>query len=161
MRYGLGSGEWGVLADRLAAAGTKLEEEETKLPFATFGESLREDMTPPELRAAYLRLYSRACAAAGVGEMPGEELASLNHAPKSLISYNLAITRTAMVIAPRVAEGSAVVGNDGQEVGKLALNGTVLAGTALVKSQPEWDALRADPDQLGEILGKIGVRASL
>lgn len=154
MRYGLGSGEWGVLADRLAAAGTKL-------PFATFGESLREDMTPPELYAAYLRLYSRACAAAGVGEMPGEGFASLNHAPKSLISYNLAITRTAMVIAPRVAEGSAVVGNDGQEVGKLALNGTVLAGTALVKSQPEWDALRADPDQLCEILGKIGVRASL
>ncbi|KAG7291099.1 hypothetical protein NEMBOFW57_001109 [Staphylotrichum longicolle] len=41
--------------------------------------------------------------------------------------------------------------------GTLALNGTVLAGTALVKTQEEWDALRAEPEQLLELLGRIGV----
>jgi ATP adenylyltransferase len=59
-----------------------------------------------------------------------------------------------------VVEGTAVVAGDGGEkkdVGKLALNGTVLAGTALVKTQEEWDALRAEPEQLLEILGRIGV----
>jgi ATP adenylyltransferase len=41
--------------------------------------------------------------------------------------------------------------------GRLALNGTVLAGTALAKNQAEWDALRDDPGQLLAVLGKIGV----
>jgi ATP adenylyltransferase len=70
------------------------------------------------------------------------------------------MTRGVMAIAPRVVEGTAVMaGEDGQRknVGKLALNGTLLAGTALVKTQEEWDALRAEPEQLLEILGRVGV----
>ncbi|KAK3953405.1 ATP adenylyltransferase-domain-containing protein [Pseudoneurospora amorphoporcata] len=86
------------------------------------------------------------------------------------ISYNLAMTRDVMVIIPRLAEGAAIVerklGGNGEEageeeeevvVGKLALNGTVLAGTALVKSQREWDALRRNPERVGELLGVIGM----
>lgn len=152
--------EWNVLAERLVASyGT---EEQEKLPFATFSESIREDMEPAELRSVYLRLYRKACAASGAGDGPSdEELLSRPDGVEAVISYNMAITRNAMVICPRTAEGAAVVDKDGQEVGKVALNGTVLAGTALVKSEPEWDALRADPAQLWNVLGKIGIKPSL
>lgn len=160
MRDGLEGGEWNVLADKLIEPGPGPGE--NKLPFATFGESIREHMEPQELRATYLRLYRRACAAIGAGDGPSEEeLASKPDGVETAISYNMAITRNAMVISPRVAEASVVVDKEGHEVGKLSLNGTVLAGTALVKSQSEWDALRTDPNQLCDILVKIGVRASL
>jgi ATP adenylyltransferase len=37
------------------------------------------------------------------------------------------------------------------------LNGTLLAGTLLVKSEAEWDTLRNDESMLIEILSSIGV----
>lgn len=161
MKDGLAQGnDWNILADRLVNSGAELGN--GKLPFVTFAESIREDMEPEELRAIYLRLYRKSCAAAQVedGHSEEEPVCRLDGV-ETVISYNLAMTRNAMVLCPRKAEGSLVVDKNGQEVGKVALNGTVLAGTALVKSQPEWDALRADPDQLCNILGKTGVRALL
>lgn len=147
---------WNVLADRLAG-----ENEESNgragLPFATFAERIAGDVDPEALRSAYIRLYRQACAAAGLDEKELGDLAA-DETP-ARISYNLGMTRTSLVVCPRVAEGDVVRSRDGKEVGKLALNGTVLAGTALVKSEAEWDALRADPDQLRDILGKIGCSA--
>lgn len=168
MRDGLDAEGWGVLADRLVGD----EDDEgaaTELPFAAFAERLRPDMSASELRAAYLRLYQRACAAAagaGGGQdeetEPGEERGGgAGAGTEARISYNLAMTRGAMVLCPRTAEGDVVRDGEGREVGRLALNGTVLAGTALVKSQEEWDALRADEGQLWRILGGIGVPPSL
>lgn len=140
---------WGVLADGL------LLRDGAELPFVTFAERTRGDMDGDELRGVYLRLYARACAAAGVRAEGQEE-------GEAGISYNLAMTGEAMVVCPRTAEGAAVFAADGvggrKEVGFLGVNGTVLAGTALVKSQGEWDALRKDPGQLWEVLGGIGVR---
>ncbi|KUI65417.1 Diadenosine 5',5'''-P1,P4-tetraphosphate phosphorylase 2 [Cytospora mali] len=167
---GGGGGAWGVLAEKLAAAeeedtGDKVSKESVSLPFRTFSERLTEGMTPLALRSVYLRLYRKACAAVGsaVAEADGRDVSSLEDEKAEVeakISYNLAMTRDAMVICPRVAEGDVVRDGEGKEVGRLALNGTVLAGTALVKSQEEWDALRGDSGrQLWRILGGIGVRA--
>lgn len=159
MKDGLSDQEqWNVLAKGLVDANGSGD---GKLPFKVFAESIHEDMGPGELRAVYLRLYNKACAAVGAGNGPSEDDLSRPDGVKAAISYNMAMTRTAMVVCPRTSEGSAVVDKQGKEVGKIALNGTVLAGTALVKSQSEWDALRADPAQLWDILGKIGVKASL
>lgn len=144
---------WGVLADRIAGANEE-SNVRAELPFATFAERIAGDVEPEALRSAYLRLYRRACAAAGLDETELGDLAADDTPAK--ISYNLGMTRTSLVVCPRVAEGDIVRSGDGKEVGRLALNGTVLAGTALVKSEAEWDALRADPDQLWDILGKIG-----
>lgn len=183
MRGGLGGGGgagWGVLADRLVAADEGGEGPAgALLPFVTFSERLAGDMDGRALRSVYLRLYRKACRAVGGdaahqkgqgagasaeeggqwnslgGEEEGEE-----EEEEARISYNLAMTGDAMVIMPRVAEGDVIRDKEGREVGRLALNGTVLAGTALVKSQAEWNALREDGgQQLWEILGKIGVRA--
>lgn len=160
MREGLlpeagGDAGWTVLADQLAGEGEgEGGDGRAGLPLATFAERIAGDADPEALRSAYLRLYRRACAAAGLGEGELGDLAA--EGVPARISYNLGMTRTSLVVCPRVAEGDVVRSRDGREVGRLALNGTVLAGTALVKSEAEWDALRADPGQLRDILGKIG-----
>lgn len=156
--------EWQVLADRLAGDDAD-NNKGVELPFATFGERLGPDETGETLHAIYLRLYRQACAAvdaaaAGINKGKVSESAetTIEMGGEAHISYNLAMTRQAMVIAPRTAEGATVkAAGGGDSVGKLALNGTVLAGTALVKNEAEWDALRNDPAQLLAILGRIGV----
>ncbi|KAA8628260.1 hypothetical protein SMACR_12879 [Sordaria macrospora] len=177
-------GRWEVLAQRLID-DTK-ETITQKLPFKTFAERLTPGMSGEELHALYLRLYRRARDAVRQHHQqsshpspasPGSQQSSqqpedqsngadeIQTGGEATISYNLAMTRGVMVIVPRLAEGSAIVerkldgnGEQGEEVvGKLALNGTVLAGTALVKSQREWDALRKNPSRVGELLGVIGV----
>ncbi|KAK3399182.1 ATP adenylyltransferase-domain-containing protein [Sordaria brevicollis] len=160
-------GKWEVLAQHL------IDDKETgrKLPFRVFAERLEPGMSGEELHAVYLRLYRQARDAARqfqssqspapqqIQSQPDQqpngpdEIETLGEAS---ISYNLAMTKDVMVIIPRLAEGSAIT--EGEEVvGKLALNGTVLAGTALVKSQKEWDALRKAPKRVGELLGNIGL----
>ncbi|KAK3358015.1 inositol phospholipid synthesis and fat-storage-inducing TM-domain-containing protein [Lasiosphaeria hispida] len=146
MEEGLDAGHgWGVLAERMvdpAVCG--------KLPFAAFAGEIAPGMDGDRLRGVYLDLYRQACTAVGV-EGGGEE-------GEGRISYNMAMTREVMVVVPRVAEGAMVTAlGRGDVIGKLALNGTLLAGTALVKSQAEWDALREDPGQVVEVLKRIGV----
>jgi len=135
--------EWEVLANRLVD-----EQVQEKLPFRVFVEEIHEAMDGKQLREVYLQLYRKACESAGLsgGADRGQ----------ARVSYNLAMTSTVMVVMPRVAEGGIVTDGD-EEVGRLALNGTVLAGTALVKTQREWDVLRGDPGQVGRVLGRIGV----
>jgi ATP adenylyltransferase len=151
MRQGLIGGDaagWGVLTDRLVGEGK--EDGSLEVPFWTAGRRINAGMGGRELRECYLELYRRACRRAGVeaeGQTEGE----------ARISYNLAMTREAMVICPRTSEGGPVRGEGGEEVGWLALNGTVLAGTALVKSEREWDALRGEPAQVAEVLQRIGL----
>ncbi len=146
MRDGLdGAGSWDVLANALLDDGVR-----EKLPFAVAASRIVAAASPDELRATYLQLYREACAAAGVDlaeELEGE----------AAISYNLAMTHETMVLCTRVAEGTGVRTAGGESAGTLALNGTVLAGTALVRYQEEWDALRGDPEQLAEVLRKIGI----
>lgn len=97
------------------------------------------------------------------------------------ISYNLAMTRTRLVLCPRRAEGAPIPltspgasvdadkdadtacrdGSDGQHdspsTGDVKLNGTLLAGTLLVKSVAEWETLRARPALLTPVLQAVGV----
>lgn len=160
MRDGLPEPEesgWEVLADVLGRRDC-----DVPVPFRCFVERLtdRDHSDDALLHAAYLRLYRRACEA--VLGMNVEEKGEGEEGEEARISYNLAMTGDVMVLCPRRSEGGPVVVVDaagGKEeevvVGRLALNGTVLAGTALVKSQVEWDALRADPGQLARVLAKI------
>ncbi|CAK7218017.1 bifunctional AP-4-A phosphorylase/ADP sulfurylase [Sporothrix curviconia] len=172
MREGLGEkgtdtntdreSEWDVLVDRIIVDGKGGGE----LPFYVAAARLPEESSPSpaSLHTTYLALYRQACAAAqgtaavlavaaatdaAVDDTAAEERGEV----PARISYNLALTRRTMAIIPRTAEGSAVT-SDGSS---LSLNGTVLAGTALVKNEAEWDALRRDPARLGDVLAHIGV----
>ncbi|CAK7268717.1 bifunctional AP-4-A phosphorylase/ADP sulfurylase [Sporothrix epigloea] len=111
------------------------------------------------LHATYLALYRQACAAAihtSAINADGETVDAAAEESGTIparMSYNLALTRKSMAILPRTAEGSMVSPGGGT----LSLNGTVLAGTALVKSDAEWDALRNDASGLENVLVQIGV----
>jgi ATP adenylyltransferase len=76
---------------------------------------------------------------------------------ESSISYNLGLTDQGMVLCPRVSEGLGLVNHNGQLTGPIALNGTILGGTLLVKSEEEWDTLQQDQSQLSDILQAIGL----
>ncbi|KAG5925938.1 hypothetical protein E4U53_003195, partial [Claviceps sorghi] len=155
MREGLpgGSGtdgpRWSVLAGRAA-------EVEGRMPFVVFAGEVRRGMSPEEVHGVYLRLYREGCRAV----MRAGGLRDGGDAPAggpALMSYNLALTGTSMVLCPRLAEGGPVVDRRGAEVGRLGVNGTVLAGTALVKSEAEWEALRERPGGLADVLRGIGI----
>ncbi|KAK1486775.1 inositol phospholipid synthesis protein Scs3p [Colletotrichum tamarilloi] len=151
MMDGLPDGaRWDVLAKQLGPQHV------SELPFLTFAETIHRDMSPDELHGIYLSLFKSAVDA--VESHIGAENDSGNGGAR--ISYNLAMTSDRLAVLPRLAEGAAIF-KDGTAVGNLALNGTVLAGTALVKNEAEWDALRSGGDgdgvQLLEVLSKIGV----
>ncbi|KAH7170164.1 HIT-like domain-containing protein [Dactylonectria macrodidyma] len=149
MRDGLpADGHWTVLADSLLTRPA---------PFTTFAEKIVLGTSAKDLHAAYLRLYRQACQAVATysGSTRTDEEAPCEG--ETRISYNMAMTKDTLVICPRLAEGSRIVGKDGQELGTLSLNGTVLAGTALVKSEVEWEALKNDPEGLLQVLSSIGL----
>ena len=82
---------------------------------------------------------------------------SQNLKEESSISYNLGLTNKSMVLCPRTSEGLQIKNADGKIIGSVALNGTILAGTLLVKSDIEWDAVRKDEGLLVNVLETIGV----
>ncbi|KAK2040853.1 ATP adenylyltransferase [Colletotrichum somersetense] len=149
MRDGLSEDSpWDVLAKHLDSSDA------SGVPFSTFADKIHRDMTPEELHSIYLSLFSSAVEAvkAHVGTLDDPRDGD---AP---ISYNLAMTSDRLVVLPRLAEG-ATIHRGGTPVGELCLNGTVLAGTALVKNEAEWNVLKAKNDgvQLLEVLSKIGL----
>lgn len=187
MKEGLADGSsWDVLADKLLDAqvdGGQAGPTTTarNLPFATFASRIGP-ATPSaaDLHATYTVLYRQAVEAvrkhldpAGLAKESDETLPPTSAAgdPQAEISYNMAMTRSTLVICPRLAEGATLSSSEGDLVGKLSLNGTVLAGTALVKSEQEWDALRAEAAKDGErqqaaetlagVLEKIGVPTNI
>jgi ATP adenylyltransferase len=105
----------------------------------------------------YLDLYARALRA--VEQYNSEAVAPESRQPTmARISYNMAITDAALVLCPRLAEGGDISDRDGNIIGSVSLNGTILAGTILVKSEAEFHALSTnDDDILNHILSKIGV----
>jgi ATP adenylyltransferase len=48
-------------------------------------------------------------------------------------------------------------GDEERSIGPIELNGTVLAGTLLVKNEVEWNTLNHDDSQLLKLLKVIGI----
>lgn len=61
-----------------------------------------------------------------------------------------------MVICPRTKPGAPIQHSNGVAAGCASFNGTLLAGTLMVKQRDEWDALRQNPTQLDTVLSAIG-----
>lgn len=148
-----GGEDWRVLADQLSHS-------QARLPFITFFSNIAVGSTAAQLHATYTTLYALAVAA--VEEYMAREKASgmnLHDASDKAakISYNLALTSNTMAICPRRAEGRVIEKDTtAGTLGPVALNGTVLAGTLMVKTLEEYDTIRQTPQQLTDVLKVIG-----
>lgn len=145
------SSPWRVLADSLLDQTVSC-----RLPFQTFAERIGPDTSAAVLHEHYLSLYRRACQAAGES-LDERGTATSECGEPAKMSYNLAMTSDVLAICPRTAEGATITDASGTELGFVALNGTVLAGTALVKKAEEWKALKENEEQLKAVLSRIGL----
>lgn len=130
----------------------------SSLPFLHFAHLIPDEPSSSRLFQIYERLYK--AAEASVFEQD-ENRGALPHYTSGghgrvKISYNLAITTSTMAICPRMAEGAHLFSNE-EEDSMVSLNGTILAGTLMVKAEREWNALRGDATRLEKLLGAIGV----
>lgn len=72
------------------------------------------------------------------------------------------MTSTAMVVCPRTSEAANFPSSNSNEGGEgiIEVNGTLLAGSLMVKTKKDWDALREDDSKFQELLNAIGVPRS-
>ena len=129
------------------------------IPFAHFGRKFDSEPTGEQLVNMYNELYGLAKDAVDdyIAKHPSEFALHSTEGGDSPISYNLAMTAEGMVVLPRRSEGTMLKRSDGSEIGFVALNGTTLGGTMMVKHQEEWDVLRTQRGKLDSILNAIGI----
>ncbi|KAJ5864204.1 uncharacterized protein N7529_006120 [Penicillium soppii] len=130
------------------------------LPFAHFALPLPPNPSADTLHSIYITLYKAAAAATRAGSS-GQDNESVSTQGPASISYNLAMTRSTMLICPRRQETALVpvdhvAARDVVDPGLLSLNGTILAATLMVKAQGEWDSLRENPEHLTQVLATVG-----
>lgn len=166
-----GDGQWGPLIDAIHRDGIQALDGTSataSVPFAHFSLPIPAGPTPSVLLRLYESLYKMASAALESSHdgmvLPVNPVESGLKA--TTISYNLAMTTSTMVICPRRREGSMFVAEheasslgNRSRIGPVALNGTMLAGTLIVKTETEWDALRGGngATYLKTILEDVGV----
>ncbi|KAI9806068.1 MAG: bifunctional AP-4-A phosphorylase/ADP sulfurylase [Piccolia ochrophora] len=159
---------WQLLADAVPpSSGEASTREQSKVPFLYFRTGLPAQPEPSELHKIYMQLYHQASSAVQTFNQrhprdPVKMRAGENNA--ATISYNLSMTTQSMTICPR-RRGSvelkvAQKGDQGDRtLGPIELNGTILAGTIMVKMAEEWDLLREEPARLTEILEALCIPA--
>jgi ATP adenylyltransferase len=133
------------------------------LPFEHYALLFGDEPSGPDLLSMYRDLYQASKAAVDrfIAANPGRLDLHANDDGDLPISYNFAMTTTGMVMMPRRSEGTILRRNDGSEIGFVALNGTTLGGTMMVKHQEEYDALRKKPELLDTVLTAIGIPKEL
>ncbi|KAL2870028.1 putative bis(5'-nucleosyl)-tetraphosphatase [Aspergillus lucknowensis] len=153
------SGIWWPLIDAASSRPMASDSEfrrVTEIPLANFALPLSPDPSAESLHRTYLTLYKAAAVAAGVPRGEAQSTAG-----PAVLSYNLAMTESTMMICPRKSTNAIISVDDATredvaEAGVVELNGTVLAGTLMVKAEAEWDELRRSPDSLTKVLAGIG-----
>ncbi|KAI9886176.1 MAG: hypothetical protein M1823_002028 [Watsoniomyces obsoletus] len=160
----VGDMNWG------GAEGWKLplEGENTRpsigFPFVHLTAPLSSNIAPGDVHAVYMGLYKRAVSVV--------EVYNARHPRDTVdidgrgndwaeISYNLAMTTSMMVLCPRRTEDAFIRVDDDEkegkkELGPVSLNGTILGGTLMVKTEEEWNALRGEASKLKGMLETVG-----
>ncbi|KAH8701049.1 ATP adenylyltransferase-domain-containing protein [Talaromyces proteolyticus] len=150
---------WVPLIDRVSTAEAIVSHSAFRelpgLPFKHFALLLPEDPSAEFLHNAYLSLYQAAVAAdAGTTSSNREDVQTSGPAA---ISYNFAMTESAMMICPRKSETAQLQLQKEKSDSAISLNGTILAGTLMVKQEPEWDELCSAPEKLDSLLAAVGI----
>lgn len=126
------------------------------LPFQHFGMRIPPGSPSVEtLHEMYLSLY-RAALLASTPSLPTitTEEQTRTSGPAA-ISYNLAMTRDIMMICPRQKETASLPGLGADS--DVSLNGTILAGTLMVKTEEQWNHLREDGEVINDLLAEVGI----
>ena len=131
----------------------------SQLPFSHFALPIPSDADGDVLHRMYLSLYRAAVKASRGFKEAGNE--DLDVEGEAVIGYNLAMTESTMMIVPRRNESAEIAVSseeteDGSDSGVVALNGTILAGTLMVKAEAEWNELRRNQENLTKSLSTIG-----
>ena len=151
-------GQWNLKLDSLSDESAP----SMGFPFLHFVTQLSPTLTSADVYTLYMRLYKQAASAVKTYQthrLSREDEVVVEESKQegwSEISYNLAMTTSAMAICPRRREDAYIeMGVDDEQqnrIGPASLNGTILAGTLMVKTQREWDALREDD---GSVLARM------
>lgn len=161
MRTGIQGGPtWNILADKFLNNNGMIGMIFTfltwanflDLPFMSFTSQVPKNATSSQLHNLYLAMHAKACQIATLNN----SLSKTTRKEESPISYNLGLTNHVMVLCPRTSEGPKISSATGDMIGPIALNGTILGGTLLVKNEEEWHALRNDESKLMDVLSAIG-----
>lgn len=161
---------WAPLIDGHHPDGSDVQSDDhprrLNLPFACYAIELPRDPSAETLHRIYMSLYRTAVAAANGQAADSSSRGPDNptHLPTegpSAISYNLAMTTSRMIICPRRSEYAWIQIDESSKVGLheeglVKLNGTILAGTLMVKAESEWKALQEQPAMLEGVLQTIG-----
>jgi sulfate adenylyltransferase (ADP) / ATP adenylyltransferase len=108
------------------------------VPFAYFSRKLKADPKEHEIHQAYLELLHESTES----WKKQRPLRGRDESTSCGFSYNLGMTVNAIVLCPRVSEGVPLKGGNDEELGAVALNGTMLAGTLMVKREDTWEYLK-------------------
>ena len=128
------------------------------LPFVHFATRLDTNISSSSLYSRYIMLMKTALSASQspTGELAYELEDGIEIAKdgRTTFSYNLALTTDIMAICPRKSESAPIEGLS--EEHEVAINGTILGGTLMVKNETEWNSLRQSPRILDSMLQSIG-----
>jgi ATP adenylyltransferase len=129
------------------------------VPFTYFHQTIPVNPSAASLLKIYNELYSRCHSTVQSYAKAHPENFTLHDSidGSSPFSYNLGMTTTSMILCPRRKEGELIHETGGSEIGFVAFNGTLLAGTLMVKGEKEWNYLREEKGILDTVLDAIGV----
>ncbi|RAO72660.1 uncharacterized protein BHQ10_008672 [Talaromyces amestolkiae] len=123
------------------------------LPFQHFAIRIPRSSSVDALHEMYLSLYRAALLASTPTPPPMTEQTRISGA--AAISYNLAMTKDIIMICPRKKETASLPGLGADA--DVSLNGTILAGTLMVKTSEQWDHLRGDGEVINDLLAEVGI----
>ncbi|WAO88703.1 Hypothetical protein NCS54_00606300 [Fusarium falciforme] len=162
MKDGLGpDSPWSIVADKLTVKDKLFGTIVAKLPFTAIARNI-SGMNADQLHLTYLDMYQKGCMVeATITRDPKHESEPHLDGP-SRISYNLAMTKDTMVLLPRLSDKIHLEDDEGKPLGiKLSVNGTILAGTVLVKEYHDYKTIQQFPGALTRGLQHIGVPSYL
>lgn len=155
------SASWTPLIDLLLTTSADVETSSNgirnlrSLPFQHFAVRIPASPSVEALHEMYLSLY-RAALLASTPTLPTITTTEQTRTSgPAAISYNFAMTRDIMIICPRQKETASLPGL-GPDAG-VSLNGTILAGTLMVKTEEQWDCLRGDGEIINDLFAEVGI----
>lgn len=127
--------------------------QDPSLPILHFATPLQESLSKSDLHARYTMLLKAALSASRHPGKPFNGDLGVEENGSTVFSYNLAMTTERMAICPRSREGVGIPGAGPDSF--VAINGTLLGGTLMVKDELEWDILR-DSSAIDGLLSSLG-----